>query len=173
MNEKNNSKKKIPLRFIFIALITLVIIFAGFRFMVFPDGFEMPMDYEKDYFGKTYSELYSLQSRKEKKVGEEIVERARSCMEYNGDEALAPETDKLSRFYYFPYFERPVRTEVDISLKKAVLHGESGSVWFRYSLEWFDENGKIICDSADILTRCTIEKDDSGNWIVTSVNEPP
>ncbi|MCH5209724.1 MAG: hypothetical protein J1F01_02040 [Oscillospiraceae bacterium] len=130
------------------------------------------MEYEIAHFGKSSTELYSFQTLKEKKVGKEIVERAKFCMEYNGDEQSAPETDELARYYYFPSYDRPSRTEVKINLVKCVIHGKRGSVWFRYSLRSFG-NGICTHGSWNILTRCTIEKDDSGDWIVTNVNEPP
>jgi hypothetical protein len=172
MQDKNNSKRRFKLRYIFVPLIIFAILFSGYLRLVFSsDKFGMPMNYQMAYFGKSYFELYSFQSKKEKEIGNEIVERAKFCMEYTGDEEFAPETDELSRYYYFPYHDKPAKTEVDISLKKAVLNGEKGSVWFVYSLEWFDENGDILNGSADILTRCEIEKDTSGEWIVTNVSE--
>lgn len=167
------NKKKFKLRYIVIPLIGVVLLFVGYiRIVVFPDGFEMPMDYRIDFFGKSYAELYSFQTSTEKKVGEEIVERAKTCMEYKGDEQSAPETDKLARYYYFPHYDRPERTDVEISLVKCVLHGEKGSVWFNYTLRRFNENDESIGSSSDILTRCEIMKDNTGNWIVTSVSEP-
>ena len=164
------SKKKFKLRYIVIPLVGTVLLFLGY--VVFSEGF-MLENYEIAFFGKTYSELYSFQTQKEKKVGEEIVERARACMEYNGEEQLAPQSDNLACYYYFPYHDRPACTEIEINLVKCVIHGEEGSVWFRYSLERFDENDKCIHGALDVLTRCTIEKADSGEWIVTNVSEPP
>lgn len=168
------NKKKFKIRYVVIPLIGLVLLFVSYmRIVVFPDGFGMPMDYRIAFFGKSYAELYSFQTPTEKKIGEEIVERARACMEYIGDEQSAPETDKLAKYYYFPYHDRPARTDVEISLVKCVLHGEKGSVWFNYTLKRLNENDESIGSSADILTRCTIMKDEAGNWIVTSVSEPP
>jgi hypothetical protein len=174
MQDNNNSKKRFTFRYIFVLLIILVILFAGYlRLVVFSDGFGMPMNYQMAYFGKSYFELYSFQNEKEKEIGNEIVERVKFCMEYTGDEDSAPQTDELSRYYYFPCYDKPAKTEVDISLKKAVLNGDKGSVWFVYTLHRFNENGDSLGCANNILTKCKIEKDKSGEWIVTNVSEPP
>lgn len=168
------NQKRFKIRYIGIPLLGIMCLFVGFvRIVVFPDGFGMPMDYRIAFFGKTYAELYSFQTQAEKKVGEDIVAHAKACMEYKDDEQSAPEADKLARYYYFPHYERPARTDVDIQLVKCVVHGEKGSVWFNYSLEWFDENDKRTQGAWNILTRCAIQKDASGDWVVTSVSEPP
>lgn len=132
----------------------------------------MPMDYQISYFGTKYFELYSIQTSSEKEIGDEIVERIKNCMEYTGDKTNAPETDAISRYYYSDT-KIPVRTNVTVDLKKAVLHGDKGSVWICYTQEYYDENDECIYGSRDILARCVIEKSDAGEWIVTSVGEPP
>ena len=159
---------------IVIPLIVLAIFVACYvTFVVFPDGFGMPMNPDMDHFGIRYAEIYTFQTKKEKEIGEEIVGRTAACMEYTGDEELAEEKDKLSEFYYFPYYERPASVDVSVKPVKCVAHGKKGSVWFRYSLEWRDENGEIIHGACDILTRCAIEKDNSGDWWVTEVSRHP
>lgn len=165
--KKSRSHIIIPL----VALAALIGLYV--TFVVFPDGFGMPMDPDIDCFGMKYFEVYSFQTKKEKAIGEEIVGRAAACMEYVGDEEHAVETDKLSYFYYFPHYERPSDVYVNVTLVKCVAHGKKGSVWFRYSLEWRDEDGEYIFGAAGILTRCAIEKDDSGEWMVTEVRQHP
>ncbi|MGN0634070.1 MAG: hypothetical protein ACI4JW_09415 [Oscillospiraceae bacterium] len=172
MKSKINYKTILKYVIIIVILIALSA-YLHLRIVVFPDGFDMPMNYRISYFGKDYYELYSIQTDKEKKIGEEIVDRARACMEYTGSEEDAPETDALSIYYYWDNYKKPSRTEVDISLRKAVIHRNKGSVWINYSLYRFDENNESISGAHNILARCTIEKDDSGEWVVTSVHRPP
>jgi len=152
-----------------------VIICLHLRIVLFPDGFGMPMNYQLSYFGSDYYELYSIQTSNEMDIGREIVDRVKSCMEYTGNKEDAPETDAVSRYYNWEHFERSActRTEVDISLRKSVIHGDKGSVWINYSQAWFDENDVRIYGAYDILARCTIEKDNSGKWLVTAIHEPP
>lgn len=172
MKSKTNYKTILKYVIIIVILIALSA-YLHLRIVVFPDGFDMPINYEISYFGEDYYELYSIQTFKEKKIGEEIVDRARACMEYTGSEEDAPETDALSIYYYWGNYKKPVRAEVDISLRKAVIKGNKGSVWIYYSLYRFDENNESTYGTYSILARCTIEKDDSGEWVVTSVREPP
>lgn len=168
------SKSRLKVSYIVVPLIILIAVFVGFmRIVVFPDGFSMPMDYRISFFGKSYFELYSFQTLKEKKIGIEIAERAKSCMEYTGDEISAPESDELYRFYYFRHYDRPAYTNVQVELNKAVIHGNEGSIWFTYTLKWYDENNNLIQSAGNILTRCKIKKDETGEWIVTHISEPP
>lgn len=171
--DKAKSKNKLRRKFILVPII-LFILLSALRvcFIVYPDGFDGPMDYRVAWFGLKYAELYSLQTSKEEEIGNEIAERAAACMEYTGDEALAPETDKLSRFYYFPHYKRPDHAIASVELKKAVIHGKHGSVWLSYTYYRFDENNEDIDGRRDILARCTVKKDNSGEWTVTKVDEP-
>ena len=171
-----NNKKKFKLRYIVVPFIGIVICVC-ICFSVLPGGMRLPAPFEVDYFSlqevNTFAELFSFQTLKEKSVGNEVVERARACMEYTGDEQSAPEMDELDRYYYFPTYRRPARTHVRIKLVKCVIKGEEGSVWFDYSFACYDENDSLIQGSWDILTRCTIMKDESGDWLVTGVSEHP
>ncbi|MCM1229134.1 MAG: hypothetical protein NC489_03285 [Ruminococcus flavefaciens] len=167
------SRRRFKIRYIAVPLIILIAVFIGFMgIVVFPDGFGMPMDYRIAFFGKSYFELYSLQTSEEKKIGMEIAERAKSCMEYTGDEISAPVNDALYKYYYFRHYDKPVSTDVQVELNKAVIHSNEGSVWFTYTLEWYDENNNIIQGAGNILTRCAIEKNENGEWVVTNVSEP-
>ena len=117
LKTKINKKSKLKIALFIIAGLA-IIAFLHLRIVVFPDGFDMPINYEIGYFGKSYYELYSIQTPKEKKIGDEIAERAKSCMEYLGNEEDAPETDALSRFYNWGHSVRPIRAETEVSLKK-------------------------------------------------------
>lgn len=167
------SKKTFKVRYIAVPLVILIAVFAGFMMIVvFPDGFSMPMDYRIAFFGRSYFELYSFQTSKEKNIGIEIAERAKSCMEYTDNEVSAPVSDALYKYYYFRHYDKPSYTDVQVELNKAVIHGNEGSVWFTYTLHWYDENNNLIQGAGNILTRCKIEKDENGEWIATSVSEP-
>ena len=166
-------KKKSKLRILLVIISFLAIaIFLHIRLVVFPDGFDMPINYQIGFFGASYYELYSIQTPKEKEIGEMIVERAKNSMEYLGNEDDSPETDGLSYFYHWGNHPRPTSAEASVTLKKAVIHGDTGHVWIEYTQEWYDKDDNRIFGAANILALCNLEKNEKGEWTVTYVSEP-
>lgn len=168
--KKSKLRNVIIIVFSVILLIILII-----KFFVFPNGIVSMKQYEMDFFGDQYYELYSFQLPTEKAIGEEIAERARTCMEYLGTEENAPETDALSIYCHFgdPGRDKIKRKSVSVSMKKTTISADKGSVWVVYTEFAYDENDNRIYGSLDVLARFAVERDKNGKWIVTSVNEPP
>lgn len=166
MNKSSHKTK-----YLFIALAVLLLTaFLIISTVIFPNSFDRSPDPYKEYFGEYYNELYSEQTPEEQTVGEEIVRRAKACLEYTGTEENAPEKDALSRYCRFGYDK--ARAEADVSLKKAVIEGNSGSVWLVYTQALYDEKGECIMGSWDVLSRCGMERK-NGEWVVTDITEHP
>lgn len=165
-------KKKKSLTAVVTAVCIAALAACYVAFTLFPDGFGMPMDYRIAHFGIKYAELYTFQTEKEREIGETIAARALACMEYKGNEESAEETDGLSYFYYFSYYERPAESYAKVQPVKCAVLGGKGSVWIKYSIRRYDEGGELIFGAQDILARCAIEKNSSGEWQVTDISLP-
>ena len=138
-------KKTFKARYIVIPLLAAALIFMGYMgILPFPGAFRYQMLFSLGHFGSERSELYTVQSPAETKLGLDIVGLAKKCMEYDGDEDSAPPAGALSKYYYFPAHRKPAETEVSVDLVKSVINGDEGSVWFYYSLAHRGEDGELI-----------------------------
>ena len=133
----------------------------------------MNKDPDERHFGKLYDELSSDETSESIEIGNAIVKRVKSCMEYTGNKDSAYEKDALSKFYFSEVYPDTARSDVEIKLEKALTDGDKGSVWIRYTMELFDKKDELIYGVQNALARCAIEKDDKGEWIVTEVDEAP
>lgn len=159
-----------------IVLTIVLILIFGLEFLkifILPCGVLVVPQYLQDWFGEKTCELYTFQSISERMVGNQIVDDLYQVLVYTGDPDSAPDAGALNCHYYFIYYEDTVRVEAEVSLCKVCIRGEEGSVWLWYSIKRYDENDNLTNGSSHILTRCSIERDTNGEWIVTGLSEHP
>ncbi|HAG12746.1 MAG TPA: hypothetical protein DCG49_02660 [Ruminococcus sp.] len=140
---------------------------------IVPSGHVFPNREIRTNFSPYAKELLSFQTFAEEKIGKEIMQRAKTCMDYTGAAEHAPDAGALSRFYWFQYCKQPDSVDSSVRFHKTMIRGTSGGVWMTYSLQRYDENGDLINDCQECLVRCEIRKDDSGFWNVTDIYEMP
>ena len=126
------------------------------------------------YFGEElYAELQHSMTEEEKTVGDEVVRKMQSVLEYIGPEAEAdPDVGALSRYYWFPYYEQPAKAEASSALAVCVKQGTGYHVWVGYTQVRYDKDGKETNGSWNCLALLTVSVNNDG-WTVTKVQEAP
>lgn len=64
-------------------------------------------------------------------------------------------------------------TNHSLELWSAHLGENEGYLWVYYSVEAVDAAGNTVCGSWNIPALWTVEKDDTGTWVVTHIKEHP
>ena len=60
-----------------------------------------------------------------------------------------------------------------LELWSAHFDSDSGYMWVYYSAATYDANGNPISQSADIPSLWTVEKNETGEWVVVGIKEHP
>ena len=60
-----------------------------------------------------------------------------------------------------------------LELWSAHLEDTEGYIWVYYSYEVFNSKGQVVSGSKNIPSLWTVEKDDTGEWVVSSIKEHP
>lgn len=129
---------------------------------------------DEAYFGaELYTELQHSMTEEEKELGEEVVQKMQSVLEYVGSEAEADaDVGALSRYYWFPYYEQPAKAEASATLATCVKQESEFHVWVGYTQVRYDETGESTNGSWDCLALLIVSPDKEG-WTVTEIREHP
>lgn len=82
--------------------------------------------------------------------------------------------DELTSYSWYYSYDSYKADKVELDIRPVwAWHGnKKGSLWIRYSIITYDENGNSMCGSANIGSEIEVEKID-GEWVAVAVHEDP
>ena len=132
--------------------------------------------YEKFYGSETIDELKTSGTQKDRDAVTPVLEQAE-----NAFSAIVPTNEvrterfgKLARYAWsLEDYPEIVSEKHKLKLYTAHCEGNTGYVWICYSQMAYNDTGKALSGSYDILSRWEIHKDVHGKWHVTQIREAP
>ena len=129
---------------------------------------------QKHWFGSAiYSTIDYQITEKDRSTIIPVLSTAEKVFTYTGTKADADQAvGALARYYHYSD-EIPFSTvQYNLQLITAKVDQSSGYLWVVYSDEQFDQEGKSVSGSSDVLSYWEIEKAD-GQWAVVDIKEGP
>lgn len=128
------------------------------------------------FYGKElYAEIEHECSGHELEIGNEIINEGLEVLRYTGMEqdieTSIGDVGALSKYFYFNG-EKTVVQEGNFQFITCKLFGNKGHVWVVCTYKGYDENGKQVNSSSDILALWYIEKQ-GDKWHVVQIREAP
>ncbi len=130
--------------------------------------------WQKDFFGPSvYSTIEYQMTDEDRATVSPVMSTAEKVFAYTGKKADAdPSVGALARYFHFSD-EIPFSTvEYNLQLITAKVDRSSGYMWVVYSDKQYDQDGKNVSGSANILTYWELKKTD-GKWNVVDIKEHP
>lgn len=151
-----------------------VIILVAISLYYFPLYHIVQVWFPSYYDTGEISKLAYIGSKDDRKTAEGIMERAEqafSDLDTPYDD-LEEKYGLLSR-YAMASERGAVDEEHSLELWSAHFEGSYGCIWVYYNQEAYDENGKVLTGSRNIPSLWYLEKNESGEWIITYIKEHP
>ena len=156
------------------AVIAALLLLVFFVIYSFPAHRIAKADISLYYDSKELSMIAYIGTPSDRSIGKEVLAKADAAF---SDISHSQEENKethglLSR--YSTSSERGAANEKhSLELWSAHFDSDSGYMWVYYSAATYDANGNPISQSADIPSLWTVEKNETGEWVVVGIKEHP
>lgn len=175
MKEKTNNKKHILYIVLIVPIIVLSISFIIIKFpLIYAFDEYMIWNGEgvKDDGWKELIYSGSFVDRVSVKPLMDKAEEAFSAFPPSEEEAYK-QFGKLGKYCMTTWDNDVVSEQHSLKLISANVDQGKGYLWVRYSQQGYYKNNEFACGTLDVNSRWTIEKNSSGEWVVTGIHEHP
>lgn len=130
----------------------------------------------EEFYGKElYAEIDHECSGHELEIGNEIINKGLEVLRYAGleqdVETSIGDVGALSKYFYFNR-ENSVVQEGNFQFVTCKVSENKGHVWVVCTYKGYDENGKQVNSSSDVLALWYVEKQ-GDEWCVVKIREAP
>lgn len=120
------------------------------------------------------SQLAYIGTKEDRQIAEEVLKVAELAF----SDLKTPREEKAEKYGLLSRYavdaERGAAGEShSLELWSAHFDSSSGTMWVYYYKEAYDENGDLLCGSWDIPSLWYLEKNKTGEWVVTGIKERP
>lgn len=159
---------------IVVAIIVVLLLLVFFVFNTFPVYRIVKADISSYYDSKELSLLAYIGTPSDRSIGKEVLAKADAAF---SDISHSQEENKETHGVLSRYATSSERGAADekhsLELWSAHFDSDSGYMWVYYSAATYDANGNPISQSADIPSLWTVEKNETGEWVVVGIKEHP
>lgn len=173
MKEKttNNKKHTLYIVLIIVLLISFIIIkfpliYAFDEYLIWNGEGVKDDGWKELIYGGSFVDRISVKPVMDK------AEEAFSAFPQSEEEAYK-QFGKLGMYCLTTCDNDIVSEKHSLKLISANVDQGKGYIWVHYSQKGYYKNNELACGSLDVNSRWTIEKNSSGEWIVTDIHEHP